>query len=513
MSKKTSKGITLIALIITIIVLLILAGVTISILTGENGILNRAVSAREKMQRGEIIEDLQLKIYEKQSYNNGEIAENELVEILEEVGTLTDEENIFDRTLTTYKGNYDIEVSEIWNGQTKEKTVMEYAKQAMPTGAHIDENTNEYTGIVMIDENKNEWVWIEVPKEVFETAKSNTDYDNIKEDLIKYAEIYREGRLGHGRYWPDEWYDYLGTTYDGKNEFSQVKYITSNTYFTKAKNYYGTIYKDNQGTQIADSYEEGITYYAKITDKINDTSGCGLTYEEYIANYKKMLSSIYTNKGFYIARYEAGIEGSDIDLSKARTSHIEITSTSPKAVSKKDMIPYNNLYCSEAQKLSSDMSTGGKITGLLFGIQWDLACKFLEVNGNWDITTNPASYYINQDSISWGNYSNSSTFEINSSKAKKSNTDSMWESVSGTKSESMLLTTGATEYTNKMNIYDFAGNEYEWSLEHATMDDCHPCSRRGGYYNIIGTNEPASYRGIADTAYCNNYYSFRSSLY
>ena len=36
------KGITLIALIITIIVLLILAGITISLLTGENGLLNKA---------------------------------------------------------------------------------------------------------------------------------------------------------------------------------------------------------------------------------------------------------------------------------------------------------------------------------------------------------------------------------------------------------------------------------------------------------------------------------------
>ena len=123
MSKKTKfeKGITLIALIITIIVLLILAGVTIAILTGENGILNRAVSAREKMQRGEIIEDLQLKIYEKQSYNNGEITESELIEILEEAGVLSNEENVLDKTLTTDKGNYDIKVSEIWNGELEEK--------------------------------------------------------------------------------------------------------------------------------------------------------------------------------------------------------------------------------------------------------------------------------------------------------------------------------------------------------------------------------------------------------
>lgn len=44
---KNNKGITLIALVVTIIVLLILAGVSIAMLTGQNGILNRASDAGE----------------------------------------------------------------------------------------------------------------------------------------------------------------------------------------------------------------------------------------------------------------------------------------------------------------------------------------------------------------------------------------------------------------------------------------------------------------------------------
>lgn len=46
--KKDDKGITLIALIVTIIMLLILAGVSISMLTGQNGIINRAKQAKSK---------------------------------------------------------------------------------------------------------------------------------------------------------------------------------------------------------------------------------------------------------------------------------------------------------------------------------------------------------------------------------------------------------------------------------------------------------------------------------
>lgn len=45
--EQSIKGITLIALVITIIVLLILAGASISMLTGENGILTRGTKSKE----------------------------------------------------------------------------------------------------------------------------------------------------------------------------------------------------------------------------------------------------------------------------------------------------------------------------------------------------------------------------------------------------------------------------------------------------------------------------------
>ena len=43
-----NRGITLIALVVTIVVLLILAGISVSMLTGQNGILNKAAEAKEK---------------------------------------------------------------------------------------------------------------------------------------------------------------------------------------------------------------------------------------------------------------------------------------------------------------------------------------------------------------------------------------------------------------------------------------------------------------------------------
>ena len=56
--KEENKGITLIALIITIIVLLILAGITLSMVLGPNGIINRAKQAKEETERAALNEQL-----------------------------------------------------------------------------------------------------------------------------------------------------------------------------------------------------------------------------------------------------------------------------------------------------------------------------------------------------------------------------------------------------------------------------------------------------------------------
>ena len=498
MKIKQTKGITLIALVITIIVLLILAGVAISMLTGENGILKQATSAKDKTDKSEFEEQVKLAVMASKVNDKGAI---DLTTLESEIGKVKGAEIIKNGTennlpWTVKKGSYEVTITA--DGVTTnttgkddskkdedtkidygtktpaedKRTVKEQATAAKPEGSTIDSNTNENTGIVMIDSNQNEWVWIEVPSTVFTSATSSTDYDNIKADLIEYASDYREGSNGQGCNWTDEWY--------AKDEDTLV---TAST--------------------------QGLTETQKLLK-----NGCGLTYNEYNTNYNKMLSSIYTNKGFYIGRYEAGIAGSDENTSLARYSRKEITSSSPKAVSKKDMIPYNNVYCSDAQELANGMSTGNKTSSLMYGIQWDLVCKFLEVKGNWDTSTKTAQYYIKENSLSWGNCYDSG-FEINSTKARGYNNP--WNDVvSGTSKSAgieILLTTGASEQNKKMNIYDFAGNEDEWTLEKTTDTD-YPCSNRGGDYNDNGSDSLASSIRYGDKATGSHYdIGLRPSLY
>ena len=61
---KNKRGITLIALVVTIVVLLILAGVTIAMLTGENGIINQAKNAKEESLKSELEELVDLTLME-----------------------------------------------------------------------------------------------------------------------------------------------------------------------------------------------------------------------------------------------------------------------------------------------------------------------------------------------------------------------------------------------------------------------------------------------------------------
>ena len=96
--RKKQQGITLIALAVTIIVMLILAGVTIAALTSENGIINQANTVKEKNKVAKTEEEARLEysnlILEKQMDGHGETTElSDVIERLEENGYETVEKD------------------------------------------------------------------------------------------------------------------------------------------------------------------------------------------------------------------------------------------------------------------------------------------------------------------------------------------------------------------------------------------------------------------------------------
>ena len=83
---KKQKGITLIALVITVIVLLILAAVTINALSGDNGILKRATEAKQKTRRADALEKIRLAVMTATTNGVGEANLDDLKAELEKAG-------------------------------------------------------------------------------------------------------------------------------------------------------------------------------------------------------------------------------------------------------------------------------------------------------------------------------------------------------------------------------------------------------------------------------------------
>ena len=116
---RKEKGITLIGLVVTIVVLLILAGVSISMLTGENGIITQAQDAKEKTDIAEEREKVELAATGARTKNDyGEIIEANLEEELNQVigerdkdYTLTKDGDIFTVTYTDSNRGYQVDAN------------------------------------------------------------------------------------------------------------------------------------------------------------------------------------------------------------------------------------------------------------------------------------------------------------------------------------------------------------------------------------------------------------------
>lgn len=105
--RKKNQGITLIALVITIIVLLILAGVSIATLTGPNGVLSRATEAKEKTGKANFEEIVRLEILANVQ-EDGSINISQLKSNLKNNQNYTITENIPENSFTVTDGRYSL---------------------------------------------------------------------------------------------------------------------------------------------------------------------------------------------------------------------------------------------------------------------------------------------------------------------------------------------------------------------------------------------------------------------
>ena len=421
---KERNGITLIALVITVIVLLILAGVTIATLTGDNGILGKANDAKTQTEQAK--EDENLKIAIAGSYGtDGKLNLKDLKDNLENQG-ISSNSNEFPLEVTVNgekkkidaNGNIIESIQSLKTKGTvfKDTTTLEdtYGNQVtIPKGFKIaDDSATEVTGGIVIEDATytntigSQFVWIPV----------GTGENAIKKANKETVDI------ALGRYSFTKNSDGTVTT----SEFSDRDY-TEDTTASHNSNYKNAIAKDIEAFE----------------------------------------TSANSNHGYYIGRYEAGKTGDNGFVVCKSGQKVWNNVTQPKAseVSR-------NMYGSEA-KVTSD---------LINSYAWDTAIVFIQKCGT----------------------------ESNSSTYSKTDGDS-------SRSTSAPQTTGtnilnATKKVDKQcNIFDMAGNCWEWTTETSSNSN-YACVTRGGIYNHTGFYTSSRYPYNTSSRADSNT-SFRPLLY
>ena len=443
---KESKGITLIALVITIIVLLILAGVTIATLTGDNGILGKANDAKTQTEQAK--EDENLKIAIAGSYGtDGKLNLKDLKDNLTNQGIDYDKNNTGfplevivngEKKKIDANGNIIESIQSLKTKGTvfKDTTTLEdtYGNQVkIPKGFKIaNDSATDVTGGIVIEDATytntigSQFVWIPV----------GTGENAIKKANKETVDI------ALGRYSFTKNSDGTVTT----SEFSDRDY-TEDTTASHNSNYKNAIAKDIEAFE----------------------------------------TSVKNNHGYYIGRYEAGVVDYDSSVltsnTNKETNWTGYTGDNIKLVCKKEQQVWNYVTQNKASELSRDMyGSEAKVTSdLINSYAWDTAIVFIQ---------------------KCGTESNSSTYSKTDGESSRS------ESAPQTTGTNILKVTSKVD--KQCNIFDMAGNCWEWTTE-THSDSSYPCVSRGGrYYDSYVYTSSRSFN-VTSNAY--SYNSFRPLLY
>ena len=490
--QNRNKGITLIALIITIIVMLILVGVVVTVVIQSN-LLGTAKTAGDKYKTA----------YEDES-NMSEVTING-----EKYASIEDYINNNPMSSIKIKMEVTHEDTAVTADGTKIKSIEHGAP--IPVGySYVTGEKN--TGVVIQDDTtSDQFVWVPVLqnqkiKIEIETKEEITEIkieDPLGTLITKNSEnndITVSGKTNTSIINPTTNGEYTVTVKTASDEASKTLYVKS----LYAKDITST--RDMQLAKIKkQAKEQNIT--EDEAAKAFSGGECN-TVEELVNTIKQMMqqytdSDIATHEdsvnkygGFYIARYEAG-------SANPRTSS---SGTGDAVLSQANQYPYNYIDQADSITKAATMNKGktNVTASLINSAVWDRTLNWLE-------ETNAVTRAELFDSTSWGNYRNSKFNFIG--KYSTDDGDNFTETTASTQkleNKSYLLGTGVTDYTKKNNIYDLAGNCWEWTTE--SDSSCDRVDRGGGYDNV-GFDPPAYNRGGYSADYSDYDISFRSALY
>ena len=250
-----------------------------------------------------------------------------------------------------------------------------------------------------------------------------------------------------------------GTTANNWRESNGVMSISDTTYGYREPD-------------VLSSYDT--PYYLKKYKVSEDSKLDFLMRQE--VDFNNMVDSVEKYGGFYIGRYETGDLNQDVAVVQKGNTNISNQT-------------WYTMY-KKCKTLSNN--NNNVVTGMAWGNQFDRTLMWLIESGA------KTKEEISSNSTSWANYGNA-TFEY---------TNSSGSVVTKNSGSYVRIPAGSTDYTKVNNIYDLAGNVYDWTMEAYSSG-----SRvmRGGYYNL--NSHTARYRSYNyRTGSCSNC-GCRSALY
>ena len=393
--------------------LLILAGVSISLIVDNNGIIKRSKDARNKY--GEAKDNEQEQMGDISDWID-EQATGKVSEKVKNFKTAKDENT----TINGEEGNSNNPTIPAGYVPINTDTSNWGDGSSAPTQDSVDH------GLVIRDGN-NEWVWIPVPEVTVMCDTSNeTEYTltgTSGETAVK-TKLYSKSEIISGK---------TRTTPGTTTDYCEPDLVVGS----------GTEYDANT--------------YCKII--LGETGTKEQLAQLFVDEYKAMIESVSKYGGFYIGRYELSDAGVQKDKQPSTKTN------------------WYNLY-----KKCTELNASEKVeTRMIWGCQWDVACNFIANKGDKKSITN---------SSAWGNYSNYNT------------ANNYTEGTAGyEKNAGSKQNTGSSENWKANNIYDLAGNCYEWTQEAVSA---YSRAGRGGGCSSNGSNNPGSYRYSSDPNYDNN---------
>ena len=447
---KQERGITLIALVVTIVVLLILAGVSLNAIFSENGIIKRAKDAQNKMDQA-TQNDLDA-INELNNWIDGKINGSSGGNTTGGDDTPTEKPLITDSSLTS-------------NDRTSSESTTVIAKDkkgnqvVVPGGFKISSASGESVqqGIVIEDKDGNQFVWVPV------SNKNGDGSNKIVKDDGSEVEI-TLGRYTFARSSPGTpAIKQKGSEYD-QTTLAQATSGTLNTKYGVAKSSY--YFYELNGSRPG--------------KEKSDLTGTNTTAK----NLKDFIEKTEANKGFYIARYEAsygsGYNSSGTDTAtkfgNAKPLSKVSTANSTSSMNYKEGTLWNFITQPQAALVSQNMYKNDSYveSDLINSYAWDTAIVYIQAMGN--------SNYANANRNTTGNTDLKDTGSTGDQKCK------IFDMAGNT-----------LEWTTEYGTYPFSGGACPWTT-------------RGGYYryNLCCT----SYRSYCTSATnSRNYISFRPLLY